>query len=74
MPPPARYLRETADFNEDAGKWVQTAFYEQRAGDTARSLDTLKEAYERFDKNVEIGIFTRWPCRTTASTAAPPVF
>ena len=53
----ARYLRETADFNEDAGKWVQMAFYEQRAGDMARALDTLKEAYERFDKNVEIGYF-----------------
>lgn len=53
----ARYLRETEDFNEDAGKWVQTAFYEQQSGDMPRALDTLKEAYKRFDKNVEVGYF-----------------
>ena len=53
----ARYLRETADFDEDAGKWVQAAFYEQQSGDMPRALDTLKEAYKRFDKNVEVGYF-----------------
>lgn len=53
----ARYLRETSDFQTDPGKWLQAAFYEQRAGDMSASLDTLKEAYKRFEGNVEIGYF-----------------
>lgn len=53
----ARYLRETADYDTDAGKWLQAGFYQQRAGDAKGALETLKEAYKRFDKNVEIGYF-----------------
>lgn len=53
----ARLLRETSDFQTDAGKWVQVSFYEQRAGDDRAALATLKEAYKRFDKNVEVGYF-----------------
>lgn len=53
----AQYLRETADYPQDAGKWLQTAFYQQRGEDAPGALKTLKEAYKRFDKNVEIGYF-----------------
>lgn len=53
----AQYVRETADFDSDAAKWLQVAFYEQRTGDEIRSLDTLKKAYERFEGNVEVGYF-----------------
>ncbi len=53
----ARYLQETADFSEDASKWLQVAFYQQRAGHPEQALRLLKEAYERFEQNVEIGYF-----------------
>lgn len=53
----ARYLRETADFQTDAGKWLQTAFYEQQGGDGAAALRTLEEGRKRFPKNVELGYF-----------------
>ncbi len=53
----AQYLRETADYQQDSGKWIQTAFYQQRAGDNKAALDTLKEAYKKFEKNVEVGYF-----------------
>lgn len=53
----AQYLRETSDFQKDAGKWLQMAFYEQRGGDVKGALATLKQAYKKFDKNVEISYF-----------------
>ena len=53
----AHYLRETADFAQDAGKWLQVAFYQQQAGQMKEALSTLKEAYKRFEQNVEIGYF-----------------
>ena len=53
----AEYLRETSDFDSDAGKWLQAAFYEQQASHQAAALDMLKQAYEKFDKNVEVGYF-----------------
>ena len=37
--------------------WLQVAFYEQRSGNPAQALQTLKQAYARFDKNVEVGYF-----------------
>ena len=57
FPQAARYLRETADFPTDAGKWLQVSFYEQQAADTAGALRTLQTAHRIFDKNVEIGYF-----------------
>lgn len=53
----ARYLQETADFQKDAGKWLQVAFYQQRAGQSQKALNTLQEGYKRFEQNVEIGYF-----------------
>ena len=53
----AQYLRDSADFAAQAGKWLQVAFYEQRSGNPAQALQTLKQAYARFDKNVEVGYF-----------------
>ena len=53
----AQYLRETADFQTNGSKWLQVAFYEQRAGNSAKALDTLKQAYKQFKANVEIGYF-----------------
>jgi len=53
----AQYLRETNDFSTSADKWLQVSFYEQRSGDNQAALRTLQEAYEKFDKSVEIGYF-----------------
>ncbi|MBO7238312.1 MAG: tetratricopeptide repeat protein [Elusimicrobiaceae bacterium] len=53
----AQYLRETSDYATDAGKWLQVSFYQQQMGDNQGALETLQEAYKRFDKNVEIGYF-----------------
>ncbi len=53
----AQYLRESADFSTQAGKWLEVAFYEQLDGKNTQALQTLKQAYARFDKNVEVGYF-----------------
>ena len=53
----AQYLRETADYEQSSGKWLQVSFYEQQAGDTKAALKTLEQAYQRFEQNVEIGYF-----------------
>ena len=53
----AEYLQQTAGYPKDAAKWLQVSFYQQQAGDMQGALETLRQAYERFDKNVEIGYF-----------------
>ena len=53
----ARFLRETEDYATSSGKWLQVAFYEQAGGSLAAALETLQQAYKRFDDNVEIGYF-----------------
>lgn len=53
----AQYLQETADYNENASKWLQVSFYQQQAGQNEQALHTLQEAYKRFSGNVEIGYF-----------------
>ncbi len=53
----AQYLRETDKFATEASRWLEVSFLQQRAGDTAAALQTLKEAYEKFDHSVEIGYF-----------------
>lgn len=53
----AQYLRESADYNSKAERWLQVSFFEQKAGDNKAALRTLEQAYKRFNKNVEIGYF-----------------
>ena len=53
----ATYLRQSADYPEKAERWLQVSFYQQQVGDQQGALQTLKEGYEHFDKNVELGYF-----------------
>ena len=53
----AKYLQESSDYDTSPAKWLQVGFYQQQAGDKTSALQTLQQAYERFDHNVEIGYF-----------------
>lgn len=53
----AQYLRETADYDTSAAKWLQVAFYQQAGGSIEQAADTLAQAYKRFADNVEISYF-----------------
>ena len=53
----ARCVRDSADFQQKASKWYQVAFYEKMLGREKEALETLKEAYQLFEKNVEVGYF-----------------
>ena len=52
-----RYLRDAADFEKDASKWLQVSFYQQKLNQLAQSADTLEQAYQKFPDNVEIAFF-----------------
>ena len=51
------YLQETADYPQDAGKWLQVSFYQEQLKEEKAALQTLKTAYEKFDSNIEIAYF-----------------
>lgn len=51
------YTRSAADYPTTAGKWLQVSFYQQKLNRTDEMLNTLKEAYRRFEGNVEVGFF-----------------
>ena len=51
------YLKDSADYNRSASKWLQVSFYLQRLNQPEESLKTLAEAYKKFDGNVEIAYF-----------------
>ncbi len=51
------YLRESSDFNRSADKWLQVSFYLQKLNQPEESLHTLRQAYQKFDGNVEIAFF-----------------
>ncbi|WP_428060174.1 tetratricopeptide repeat protein [Candidatus Avelusimicrobium stercoris] len=53
----ASYVRDAADYNENASKWVQVSFYLQRLNQPQESLNTLAQAYQKFPGNVEVGYF-----------------
>ena len=51
------YLKDSADYNRSASKWLQVSFYQQRLNQPEESLKTLEEAYKKFEGNVEIAYF-----------------
>mgnify|MGYP003292299680 CR=1 FL=1 len=51
------YLQDTADYEQDAGKWLQVSFYQEQLKDEKAALQTLKTAYKKFEDNVEIAYF-----------------
>lgn len=53
----AGYVRDAADYNENASKWVQVSFYLQRLNQPQESLKTLAQAYQKFPGNVEVAYF-----------------
>ena len=53
----AGFVRDSADFSSKPSKWYQVAFYEKLLGREEDSLNTLKQAYQLFEKNVEVGYF-----------------
>ena len=53
----AAYVRDAADYNENASKWVQVSFYLQRLNQPQESLKTLAQAYQKFPGNVEVAYF-----------------
>lgn len=53
----AGYLKDSADYSTSASKWLQVSFYQKKLNQPEESLKTLKEAYQKFGGNVEIGFF-----------------
>lgn len=51
------YLKDSADYDVSASKWLQVSFYQQRLNQPQESLNTLEQAYKKFDGNVEIAYF-----------------
>ncbi len=51
------YLKDAADYNDAAAKWLQVSFYQKKLNQPEESLHTLALAYEKFSGNVEIGFF-----------------
>lgn len=51
------YLQESADYAQDAAKWLQVSFYQEQLNDEKAALQTLKTAYQNFENNVEIAYF-----------------
>lgn len=51
------YLKDAADYKESASKRLQVAFYQQKLNQSEESLNTLKQAYQQFGGNVEVGFF-----------------
>ncbi len=51
------YLQETADYEKDAGKWLQVSFYQEQLKDEKAALKTLKTAHQKFADNIEIAYF-----------------
>lgn len=52
-----RYLREAADFEQDASKQLQVSFYQQKLNQFNESARTLEQAHQKFPDNVEIAFF-----------------
>lgn len=52
-----RYLRQAADFEQDAAKWLQVSFYQQKLNQSQESAHTLEQAYQKFPDNVEVAFF-----------------
>ena len=51
------HLQAARDYQQTSGKWLQASFYQQKLGDSKTSLNTLKQAYKKFNDSVEIGYF-----------------
>ncbi len=51
------YLQEAADYRQDAPKWLQVSFYQQKLNRFEDSAKTLEQAYKAFPDNVEIAFF-----------------
>lgn len=51
------YLKDAADYDASASKWLQVSFYQKKLNQAEESLKTLEKAYQKFDGNVEIGFF-----------------
>ncbi len=51
------YLRDAADYDRSASKWLQVSFYQQRLNQPEESLKTLAQAYKKFEGNVEVAYF-----------------
>ena len=51
------YLQEAADYETNASRWLQVSFLQRKANMPKESLQTLRQAYKKFEGNVEIGFF-----------------
>lgn len=51
------YLKEAKDYEDDAGKWLQVSFYQQKLNQPQASVATLRQAYQKFPDSVEIAFF-----------------
>ncbi len=51
------YLRDGADYPTNASHWLQVSFLQQKLNQPDAALQTLAEAYKRFNDHVEIAFF-----------------
>ncbi len=51
------HLQAARDYADTSGKWLQASFYQQKMGNEAAGLKTLRDAYKKFQGSVEIGYF-----------------
>ncbi len=51
------YLKDSADYTTSAGKQLQVAFYQQKLGQEAESLLTLKQAHTQFAQDNKVAYF-----------------
>lgn len=52
-----KYLTESADYAKTPSYHARVSYFYNRLGDVEKSAQTLKEAYEKFDKNIELGLY-----------------
>lgn len=51
------YLQDAQDYPENASRWLQVSFLQQKMNQPQAALHTLAEGYKQFKDNVEIGFF-----------------